>query len=186
MTQQTSSFIFSEKLKIKKNIWEFHSLQFCQALVGQNSSNSGSSSSISGYFGCNQRKCTFRHVRPGNTWISLHLGIVSPGFAAHPKNLASLASLWDPFGYILALNMILFFRQSKCIDISFHHKNICCGYSLEAPQWGTSNEYPQHVFMEKRKIITKTCLYNFDPLKPHFYIVKLGFTGVDIICIISA
>ena len=30
-------------------------------------------------------------------------------------------------------------------------------------------------------IITKTCLYNFDPLKPHFYIVKLGFTGVYII-----
>ena len=26
--------------------------------------------------------------------------------------------------------------------------------------------------------ITKTRLYNFDPLKPHFYIVKLGFTGV--------
>ena len=26
------------------------------------------------------------------------------------------------------------------------------------------------------RIITKTCLYNFDPLKPHFYIVKLGFT----------
>ena len=26
--------------------------------------------------------------------------------------------------------------------------------------------------------ITKTCLYNFDPLKPHFYIVKLGFTRV--------
>ena len=25
--------------------------------------------------------------------------------------------------------------------------------------------------------IMKTCLYNFDPLKPHFYIVKLGFTG---------
>ena len=35
-------------------------------------------------------------------------------------------------------------------------------------------------------IITKTCLYNFDPLKPHFYIVKLGFTGVDIIFLISA
>ena len=26
--------------------------------------------------------------------------------------------------------------------------------------------------------ISKTCLYNFDPLKPHFYIVKLGFTRV--------
>ena len=34
-------------------------------------------------------------------------------------------------------------------------------------------------------IITKTYLYNFDPLKPHFYIVKLGFTGVYIIVLIS-
>ena len=34
--------------------------------------------------------------------------------------------------------------------------------------------------------ITKTCLYNFDPLKPHSYIVKLGFTGVYIIFLISA
>ena len=36
-----------------------------------------------------------------------------------------------------------------------------------------------------RIIITKTYLYNFDPLKPHFYIVKLGFTGVYIIFLIS-
>ena len=36
------------------------------------------------------------------------------------------------------------------------------------------------------KYITKTCLYNVDPLKPHFYIVKLGFTGVYIIFLISA
>ena len=36
--------------------------------------------------------------------------------------------------------------------------------------------------------ITKTHLYvyNSDPLKPHFYIVKLGFTGVYIIFLISA
>ena len=34
--------------------------------------------------------------------------------------------------------------------------------------------------------IAKTCLYNFDPLKTHFYIVKLGFTGVYIIFLISA
>ena len=34
--------------------------------------------------------------------------------------------------------------------------------------------------------ITKTYLYNFDPLKPHFYIVQLGFTGVYIIFLISA
>ena len=35
-------------------------------------------------------------------------------------------------------------------------------------------------------IITKTRLYNVDPLKPHFYWVKLGFTGVYIIFLISA
>ena len=34
--------------------------------------------------------------------------------------------------------------------------------------------------------ITKSYLYNFDPLKPHFYIVKLGFTGIYIIFLISA
>ena len=31
----------------------------------------------------------------------------------------------------------------------------------------------------------KTRLYNFDPIKPHFYIVKLGFTRVHIIFLIS-
>ena len=32
--------------------------------------------------------------------------------------------------------------------------------------------------------ITKTYLYNFDPLKPHFYAVKLGFTGVYILLLL--
>ena len=40
--------------------------------------------------------------------------------------------------------------------------------------------------MPLRLHITKIYLYNFDPLKNHFYIVKLGFTGVDIIFLISA
>ena len=35
-------------------------------------------------------------------------------------------------------------------------------------------------------LIKKTCLYNFDSLKPHFYIVKLGFIGVHIIFLNSA
>ena len=37
-----------------------------------------------------------------------------------------------------------------------------------------------------KPFITKTRLYNSDPLQPHFYIVKLGFTGVYIIFLISA
>ena len=39
--------------------------------------------------------------------------------------------------------------------------------------------------LDKPYIITKTCLYNVDSLKPHFYIVKLGFTGLYIIFLIS-
>ena len=35
-------------------------------------------------------------------------------------------------------------------------------------------------------LITKTCLYNCDPCKPLFYIIKLGLTGVYIIFLISA
>ena len=39
---------------------------------------------------------------------------------------------------------------------------------------------------QAQTLITKTRLYNFDPMKPLFYIVKLGFTGVYIIFLISA
>ena len=36
----------------------------------------------------------------------------------------------------------------------FLHKTIVCGYSLEAPRRGASNEYPQHMFNgELEKII---------------------------------
>ena len=31
----------------------------------------------------------------------------------------------------------------------FLHKNVCCEYSLESPQRGDSNEYPQHMFYEE-------------------------------------
>ena len=33
------------------------------------------------------------------------------------------------------------------IILSVLHKNICYGYSLESPQRGNSNEYPQHMFL---------------------------------------
>ena len=44
----------------------------------------------------------------------------------------------------------------------------------------------RHKLQQSSLCIKKTCLYNFDPLKPHFYTVKLGFTGVYIIFLISA
>ena len=42
-------------------------------------------------------------------------------------------------------------RDSLLIFWLFLHKNLCCGYSLEVPHWGTSNEYPQHRFSWKNK-----------------------------------
>ena len=33
----------------------------------------------------------------------------------------------------------------------FLDENICCEYSLEVPQQGASNEYPQHMFLSRNK-----------------------------------
>ena len=40
--------------------------------------------------------------------------------------------------------------------------------------------------LRAKQPITKIYLYNFDPFKPHFYIVKLGFTGKYIVFHVSA
>ena len=53
-------------------------------------------------------------------------------------------------------------------------------------QGSTSNTFRDILLTRSAWFITKTCLYICDPLKPHFYIVKLGFTGVYIIFLIFA
>ena len=37
------------------------------------------------------------------------------------------------------------------LEAPFVHENIYCGYSLEVPHWGTSNEYPQYMFSWRNK-----------------------------------
>ena len=66
--------------------------------------------------------------------------------------------------------------QIKNSDI-FHISapNIDCGYSLEPPRRGGSNEYPQSLFGAE---IRKNNVY---PCKPLFYYVKVGFDEVKII-----
>ena len=54
-------------------------------------------------------------------------------------------------------------------------QNIDCGYSLEPPRRGGSNEYPQSMFLSRNK---KNNVY---PCKPQFYYIKVGFKGVKII-----
>ena len=60
--------------------------------------------------------------------------------------------------------------SDKNFDI-FHSfaQNIDCGYSLEPPRWGSSNEYLQSMFLGRNKKNTQ------------FYYIKVGFKGVEII-----
>ena len=66
--------------------------------------------------------------------------------------------------------------QIKNSDI-FHisAQNIDCGYSLEPPRRGGSNEYPQSMFLSRNK---KKNVY---PCKPQFYYIKVGFKGGSIL-----
>ena len=50
-------------------------------------------------------------------------------------------------------------------------QNIDCGYALEPPCRGGSNEYPQSMFLNRNK---KNNVY---PCKPQFYDIKVGFKG---------
>ena len=52
-------------------------------------------------------------------------------------------------------------------------QNLDCGYTLEPPQRGGSNEYPQSMFWNK---IRKICI----PSKPHFFYIKVGCKGLFI------
>ena len=66
--------------------------------------------------------------------------------------------------------------QTKNSDI-FHisNQNTDCEYSLEPPLRGSSNEYPQSMFLSRNR---KNNVY---PCKPQFYYIKVEFKGVKII-----
>ena len=61
-------------------------------------------------------------------------------------------------------------KNSDIFDISA--QNIDCGYSLEPPRRGGSNEYPLSMFLSTNM---KNNVY---PCKPQFYCIKVGFKGV--------
>ena len=54
-------------------------------------------------------------------------------------------------------------------------QNIHCVYALELPQWGSSNKYPQSMYLSRNKN------NNVYACKPQFYYIKVGFMGVNII-----
>ena len=58
-------------------------------------------------------------------------------------------------------------------------QNIDCGYSLEPPHRGGSNEYPQSMFLSRN---IKNNVY---PCKPQFFYIKVGFKGSNYIDVFS-
>ena len=69
-----------------------------------------------------------------------------------------------------------FFTEIKNSDVfQISAQNIDCGYSLDPPRRGGSNEYPQSMFLSRYK---KNNVY---PWKLQFYYIKVGFKGVKII-----
>ena len=64
-------------------------------------------------------------------------------------------------------------KNSRCFHISA--QNIDCGYLLEPPRRGGSNEFSQSMFLSSNKKI------NVYPCKPWFYCMKVGFKGVKTI-----
>ena len=73
----------------------------------------------------------------------------------------------------LALKIENFLQKFFDIFLIFA-QNIDCGYTLEPPRRGGSNEYPQSMFWSKNK---KKYVY---PCEPQFYYIKVGFKGVYI------
>ena len=91
------------------------------------------------------------------------------------------------------LFMRIYFNRSRELIVVWFQIWIpvfVCTFSI-IPQWDLFINFlvvsPIPVrFAQVTYLITKTYLYNFYPFKPHFYIVKLGFTGLYIIFLISA
>ena len=92
------------------------------------------------------------------------------------------------------MNITTFLAEKKCPlsrGMWLHctrdrkHEPQCHKIYLSTCALGKNSDQPAHLHSLTR-IITKTCLYNFDPFKPHFYIVKPGFTGVYTSFLISA
>ena len=63
------------------------------------------------------------------------------------------------------------FSDKKLWYYLYSAQKIDCGYSLEPPRRGGSNEYPQSMFLSRNK---KNNVY---PCKPQFYYIKVGFKG---------
>ena len=69
----------------------------------------------------------------------------------YARGLLTYLQHYNIFLIIIPPDTTLFCTKNLFVFFLFFHKNIYCGYSLEAPQWGASNEYPQYMFTRRNK-----------------------------------
>ena len=103
--------------------------------------------------------CTYPKVR----FLTLWLNITKTCLFKYIENLTS-----KDWKFSEKINLIFFHISAQNTD---------CGYSLEPPRRGVSNEYPQSMFLGRNK------KHNIYPCKPQFYYIKVGYMykGVNII-----
>ena len=90
---------------------------------------------------------------------------------------------------VFLYNLYTFLLDTTFRVIFLYNLHFCLDTTLLGStfkQFYVQNQLTINHLIKKLQYITKTCLYKDDPLKRHFYIVKLGFTGVYIIFLISA
>ena len=110
------------------------------------------------------------------TWRSYKRGLVSLVNDNHVDNNLKEIFIYVYFGSIV---------NNRSQNIPSYMRPTQSDQGLPCPQIPrrhilfSGSDPCEHVF------ITKTYLYITDPLKPHFYIVKLGFIGANIIFLIS-
>ena len=90
-------------------------------------------------------------------------------FAGYDETPIQCVQDWVRIAADMVCVCFFFFSQNMLMLFLFLHKNICCGYSLEAPRQGTSNKYPQHTFSWRNKkniymATPLTCSYDKMPL----------------------
>ena len=76
---------------------------------------------------------------------------------------------------ITKTSLFIFTKNFTTKKLKISAESMDCGYSLEPPRRGGSNEYPQSMLLSRNK---KTNIY---PCKLQFYYINVGFKGVYII-----
>ena len=118
-------------------------------------------------------KCKWRY--PGNATITKHSPLKTPKMERWGTKKDNTNTTYKTIDAIKKTRLFKYIENFTSKNWKFSDKNseifriptqnIDCVYSLEPPQWGGSNEYPQSMFL------SKTQQNDVYPLKPQVYII---------------